>query len=479
MAIRYAVANGNWSNTATWNGGTLPSPGDDVYSNTFTVTADTNVSVNILTNRANTTPVITQGGKFVPNDGITITANLEPGSSTNRLIEPAVNNISFTIVGNIQNFQGTQWCVYNNFGNNVIYFQGNVVGGATTAIGGIFTNGTLNLTGNTVGGTNATSYGIQLSTGGVANIQGNIQGNVSPGLYGTAAGNGIVTIVGDVSNSGTGTGGHGIQTVGTVNMIGNVYAIGGTTQYGLTTIGTLNLTGNIINTGGGNSNVGIVAVTTLNMTGNIFGGTGTNTPGTSLVTNATVIGNIKGGSCGTLSAVAGGAGLHCTGILNLTGNATGGDVNPTAQSNFGQVNAGVIASGGGVITGNVYGSNNSQQPGFFGANSSTVYINGDVQYSTIGTSPTMGRVYFKNTAPTITVTKQDLSQVTLVDAATTDTPVITDVRDGVSYASGTLTGTLKVPPSTAVSVGVPVDNTVGTAMISISDMGALLSSYVV
>jgi hypothetical protein len=58
-------------------------------------------------------------------------------------------------------------------------------------------------------------------------------------------------------------------------------------------------------------------------------------------------------------------------------------------------------------------------------------------------------------------------------------PAITDVRNGVTYASGSLTGTLIVPPSGSVALGVPVDDGVGTAMISITDMGALLASYIV
>ena len=56
-------------------------------------------------------------------------------------------------------------------------------------------------------------------------------------------------------------------------------------------------------------------------------------------------------------------------------------------------------------------------------------------------------------------------------------PAITDVRNGVAYASGALTGTLQVPPAASVVVGVPVDNTVGTGIFTIVDMGALLASY--
>ena len=52
MALRVAVANGNWSNPATWNGGVLPSAGDLVASNNFTVTIDQNINVDSLTNTA-------------------------------------------------------------------------------------------------------------------------------------------------------------------------------------------------------------------------------------------------------------------------------------------------------------------------------------------------------------------------------------------------------------------------------------------
>jgi hypothetical protein len=52
MALRVAVASGNWSNPAIWNGGVLPNPGDIVASNNFTVTIDQNINVDSLTNTA-------------------------------------------------------------------------------------------------------------------------------------------------------------------------------------------------------------------------------------------------------------------------------------------------------------------------------------------------------------------------------------------------------------------------------------------
>jgi hypothetical protein len=57
MALRAAIANGNWSNPAIWNDSVLPSAGDVVASNNFTVTINQNINVDSLTNAA-TAPII-------------------------------------------------------------------------------------------------------------------------------------------------------------------------------------------------------------------------------------------------------------------------------------------------------------------------------------------------------------------------------------------------------------------------------------
>jgi hypothetical protein len=50
MATRFAIATGNWSNTAIWDNGALPLSDDDVHANGFTVTLDQDITVGSLRN---------------------------------------------------------------------------------------------------------------------------------------------------------------------------------------------------------------------------------------------------------------------------------------------------------------------------------------------------------------------------------------------------------------------------------------------
>jgi hypothetical protein len=53
---------------------------------------------------------------------------------------------------------------------------------------------------------------------------------------------------------------------------------------------------------------------------------------------------------------------------------------------------------------------------------------------------------------------------------------ITDVRFGTVYASGLLTGTCAVPAAGSVALGVPVDATTGTAVLTASAIFDTLTS---
>ena len=80
MALRYAVATGNWSNTATWDGGTLPTASDDVFSNGFTVTIDGTRTVLSIRNTLNASaPTIAVGGQFIFANGGNLTCTATQG----------------------------------------------------------------------------------------------------------------------------------------------------------------------------------------------------------------------------------------------------------------------------------------------------------------------------------------------------------------------------------------------------------------
>jgi hypothetical protein len=114
--------------------------------------------------------------------------------------------------------------------------------------------------------------------------------------------------------------------------------------------------------------------------------------------------------------------------------------------------------------------------------SSVITIEGDVlNVNGFMAINSFGKLLIKSTAyPSWTFQDENNANKILYSPGTSlGNPATTDVRDGVTYADGALTGSLIIPPTGSVALGVPVDNTTGTAMISITDMGALIASYIV
>lgn len=190
---------------------------------------------------------------------------------------------------------------------------------------------------------------------------------------------------------------------------------------------------------------------TLAITGNVTGGTTFNTTAIFSPELTTINGNVI-------------AGTHAPGIIvssgscPVTGVAIGSDVS---------ANPGIEVNGTGTVT------VTTAQAGLLGPGilrtAGTAVIDNAI-YGPTGMSPTQGIVLFRNAAsPSVRITRQNLATFTLVDP-TTGFPAVGNVRQGVTYASGSLTGTLVVPPVGAVSLGVPVDNTVGTATLSAQDI---------
>lgn len=158
MAEKYAVATGNWSNPATWDGGVKPVAGDTVHSNNYTVSMDEDATVALITNKAGTTAVA--GGKFVvAANNITITADVEAGTAT--CLE---NNFgTLNIIGDITGGDGLQLYGVRTFINRITNHIGNATGGTSTLAMGHQVEGECNMTGDAYGGTGNSASGVRVT----------------------------------------------------------------------------------------------------------------------------------------------------------------------------------------------------------------------------------------------------------------------------------------------------------------------------
>jgi hypothetical protein len=196
MAIRYAVASGNWSSTSTWNGGTLPQADDDVYANGFNVTINQNITVTKITTEV-CPPTAIGGGAFNSTANTILTCNIVGGNSV-------------CLICN------------NNAGVN-LRIIGNVIAINSTAISLVVNAFITQLTGNVYGGLSTGAVGISTSNSSqINNIIGNLISNVGPAYVSSGTNNDTI--------------------------VGNVYA--SSTQVGATNNGGFTITGNLFNSGG-------------------------------------------------------------------------------------------------------------------------------------------------------------------------------------------------------------------------------------
>ncbi len=233
---------------------------------------------------------------------------------------------------------------------------------------------------------------------------------------------------------------------GTLNIVGSVTGGAVSASIGISTSGsgTLNLTGTI--TGGSSTNASGVAVTggaTVNVTGTITGGTNSNgAQGINITaTGATVL---------VTGSVIGGAGANAAaGILNNAASTL--TVNGSCQSS---ASAAAIAAGIATQITRLSG------PFLIGASGN---IN-PVQAASWRWAPTLIPTYFE-VAQSNGTTKRLLYSADNMPSG--GYPIAANVRQPTMYGpSNEFTGTLAVPSPSSVALGVPTDNTVGTAILT-------------
>jgi fibronectin-binding autotransporter adhesin len=288
--------------------------------------------------------------------------------------------------------------------------------------GGSFTlqNG-ITLTANAfAGSTNTACVIFSVSAGESASLVGNCTGGTATGIGGSCA-----TIAGS----------------GTANITGNL--TGGT-----------NGSNGATNTGGGQ----------LNITGNCTGGSGTLPHGCGNRSTGTT--NITGNCTGSATAAAFGAQNLSTGTMTIVGSCFGGNNGVGAQN----TSTGILN----VIraVGNDWGIGATGMVAAGGVDSANVGAQTrveELEYGSLGMAPTSGAVSCPDeTTNVCLVHRLSSTKKTLIDAASVSgaLPAASDVRSGVAFNVGNTTGTCAVPAAGSVALGVAVDNTTGTAVLT-------------
>ena len=207
MATRYAVATGNWSNTATWDGGTLPTASDDVFADGKTVTIDQNVTVLSLRNTQRSGGTL--GGGFTVSGAFTINASGGSGfisGASSLLTVTTASPTTTTTLGAIS-ATGLTTTAFTFSGTGTLTHTGNINDCVRSPGILVTANGTLNVTGNltgnsgTSGGTNAP---IGISGAPTVTVIGNATaGNGAGGSAIRSTGATLLTITGTITGSAT------------------------------------------------------------------------------------------------------------------------------------------------------------------------------------------------------------------------------------------------------------------------------------
>ncbi len=445
MANITSAATGNFNATGTWVGGVVPTVGDRAIVATghvVTITAD--ATCDAVENANNT-------GYFVLNDGVTLTAAVEGGATTpSNLVLRYAGTTSATITGNVTN-------------TSLIASSGVIDHRGT---GTLTVNGNVSTVNNGAAGTGR--YAVLLSTisGQKLTVNGNVTGGNGTGVgSGTravmnASGSGndvVVNVTGTVSVNGTS--GSALNFSGTntsITVTGNVTGsvssenvIGST---GATNCVTT-VTGDVV--AGTGAGVALKLNGTLTVTGDVYGGASPSTSAYGIEPQSVLIATVNGNLIAQTSPA---VGISSTNRLTVNGDCTASSTRPAV---FGTAAGGTV-----ILNGNTVDDSSGQVALGFGG---VLRIQDPELYShrhyTFEGYNISGVLNAGNVTDWVSSDSDDI-----LDPA--------DVRDGTSYASGTLTGTLAVPPASAVAAGVPVDATIGTGVVNLGDVAAVVGAQI-
>lgn len=470
MAIKYPAANGNWSTAANWNGGTLPGPGDTVYANGKTIVIDQDITIggandytvgsaDLVVGHRYTietlgdTPWATVGASAPVSVGAVFTATGSVAGTgvartaatlmTVALASPSIlagggftNAASRVVDANI--FSGSSTCLTHTVG--MLTLRGNVFSGNTGGSSSIYgvslaASTTMAMIGNVVVGPTTAGWGVYGA--GLTSVD--LTGNIT--VMAITSGGGVylnvayssMTVTGNMLSYSTSSSVYNIRMSSNsyIKVVGQ-FAPTTATLLSTTTGCTLELIGNI---------------------GGVISGTAA-TVDAAGVCVVSVIGNVY---CDAGTAPT----INTGGVLTVTGDVYGGS----------GAGSGISANASGArvtVNGNVFAG--SASPAIDASTVAVVYpviVNGSEYDHWTGVCAVSARRRLSASDPSFVhrcAENGSGSFITYTNGA--GMPAVSDVRSGVTYNSGVLTGTCVVPPANAVVAGVPVSDTVGTAELS-------------
>lgn len=446
MADKWPLANGNWSNAANWNDGTKPVSGDTVYADGKTLTIDENIDIGSGVCTTETRSSGTAGGSFVLNSNRIITANFRAGTTT--CISSWGTGV--TLTGNV---------------------QGSLVSAGRNGASSIGSNSVIN--GNILAGTQSDSYGVSSFTNTGVVVNGNVQGGPGGGLSapGISSFTGSMTVNGNVLGGTHVSNDSSYQNFGISGIgVGANLVVNGNLNSPSSTVAALRITAS-------------AGAFTITVNGNVYAGTQSNNQGirytvTTATGNVVINGNVyaKG---------ADGINFQGTGSLIVTGDAVGG-INGYGVGNY---SIGGTVRIYGTAIGNDWGLGYASNGGFAGVYGGgintgvveTVTSVRSVRHGANGQAGVAGRVFLDitdiaNSSVKMRGNPSSFTEYTLATAENLGSlPSNSDVRLGVVFNFGNRTGTCAVPPAGSVLLGVPVDNTTGTATIDATSISAALA----
>jgi hypothetical protein len=434
MATARAIANGNWSSTSTWNGGVLPGNGDTVYANGFNVTINQDINIGGANN-----PTV-NAGSFVSGQWYEVLF---------------VGTTSWTGIGAASNTAGTIFLatgVGTGTGNAralaTLTTAANTPAGA--AAGGGFTMSTVYaMTCDCRAGTTS-CLNLTATSGTLALTNLRIFGGTASGAHGISASAGSLwSASGCILTSGSTTNANAFNNASTgLNSLHSSAVFGNAGALGINNAaaGTLSITGLCAFTGGAsggsshalnNAAAGAIVISGSNT---FVGGNGT-----SYAVNNAAAGTISSSDSNTFS----GGPVALSSALN---NASTGTVILTNSTFAASAFANAVSSTSTSADVRLSGDFLDHWSGWKAVNSPRFRL---------GTAPTLGQTRYA-----LAGTTDSYFTMYGADNGSFGNPIAANVRSGIVYGGGNLTGTCAVPAAGSVSLGVPVDATTGTAALT-------------